>query len=861
MSDTTPMMRQYGRLKEQHRDAILFFRLGDFYEMFRDDAIVASRILGLTLTKRQDVPMCGVPHHAARGYIARLIAAGRKVAICEQTRMPAGGGLAEREIVEVVTPGTVVDEDYLDATANNYLVSIAARAGRLSFAYVDISTGEFGIAECALRDAAGFLKREFTRLEPREVLIQQSLLDDAAIADVIDERRLLVSRYPDWSYDVDAAHRRVREILGVLNLKAYGIGDDSSAPLAGGLLVDYLADTARSVLPHIRELRVQAHEHSVGLDESTIRNLELTANLHDGTRRYSLLDTIDQTRTTMGARMLRQWLLAPLIDRDAILERQRPVSALHRSQSVLTVVRDHLSGVLDIERLAARAGMRRAHAKDLVALRASVASVLALRSRIDGAVTHPLPLDRLSECASHQLCELVTLLDSALIDEPSMLLTEAKMIRRGFDAELDQFTHLRENSRSILETYVGEERELTGITTLKVRYNRMLGHFLEVTKANAARVPDRYVRRQSLANAERFSTERLAEIDASLSEADERIIDRERELFIELRERVAELVPLLLELAALVAELDVVQSFAHAATRYGYVAPTLTDDPRIAVLAGRHPVVEANIAAGSFIPNDLALDGSDAFFALITGPNMAGKSTYLRQTALIVLLAQIGSYVPADDAEIGIVDRIFCRVGASDNLARGESTFLVEMNEAAFILRTATAKSLVIMDEIGRGTSTNDGRAIAQAVVEYLCHTIRPRTLFATHFHALTRVQAPGLRNLSLGVCEQDGEIVFLKRVEDGPSNNSYGIHVARIAGVPRRVTDRAEEVLRTILEHDEPDALYEQPTFTTDRSQATLFNPEELIVGELRALNLDELRPVDAIARLARWQDELSTR
>ena len=864
MPESTPMMQQYARIKDRHRDAILFFRLGDFYEMFRSDAVEASQLLGLTLTSRQNVPMCGVPYHAARGYIARLIRAGRKVAICEQVKQPDGKGLADREVVQIATPGTVTDEDYLEATANNYLVSVGSTADRISLAYVDLSTGEFGVASTPRQEAAAFLRRELARLQPREALVQQSLLEDDLVSRALEERsELLVNRFPDWNFDLRTSYERVCRLLGLINLKAFGIDERSAAPLAAGLLIDYVSDTSKSVLAHIRTMSVDESRSCVGLDESTIRNLELVANLQDNSRRYTLLETITYTRTSMGARLLRQWLLAPLRDAERIRARQSQVTLLYRNQRELGQLRDELSQVLDLERLAGRVAMERAHAKDLVAIRTSLARALSLHEALAGGPLAALDFCRSFDDGSRSRCRALTdLLARALPDEPSTVLTEANLIRRGYSEELDALHALRDNSRGVLERYVAEERESTGIGSLKVRYNRVIGHYLEVTKANVGRVPKHFIRRQSLSNAERFTTERLAELESALNDAAERIVELERGLFLEVRDRVASGLGDLLDLASYLSRLDVIQSLAYAATVRGYVAPRIVAEERLSVTAGRHPVVEAHLPAGAFVPNPLRLDTADAFFGLITGPNMAGKSTFLRQSALIVLLAQIGSYVPADDAEVGIVDRVFCRVGASDNLARGESTFLVEMNEAAFILRTATSRSLVIMDEIGRGTSTNDGMAIAQAVTEYLVHSIRPRTLFATHFHELTAIEAPGIVNLSLSVAEDGDQIVFLKRVEEGPSNNSYGIHVAKLAGVPVPVIRRAQEVLDVILSRKEPDGKrIARPRFDSHPAQVDLFEPGELILQELASIDLDEMRPVDALARMARWQEEIARR
>jgi DNA mismatch repair protein MutS len=860
MADATPMMRQYGQLKEQHRDAILFFRLGDFYEMFREDAVIASRILGLTLTKRQEVPMCGVPYHAARGYIARLIAAGKKVAICEQTRLPEGGkGIAEREVVEVVTPGTVVEEDYLRSDANNYLVALAADSDLLSIAYIDLSTGHLGLSGRPLSDAATAVRTELSRLAPRELLVQESLLERAEIARVLTERSdALLNRYPDWQFDRSASFSRLCTLLGVQNLKAFGIQEADPVLLAAGTLIDYVRETSHSTLSHVREIALSSAEQRLELDESTIRNLEVTANLQDSGRKYSLLEVIDFTQTSMGSRLLRRWLLSPLRDRAEIERRQHQVTALYRSQATLGSIRQLLNEVLDLERLAGRIAMERAHAKDLVAVGTSLRRALKLSSLISSSLPECLAYQQLVTDYLAAATQLAQLIERALLDEPSTVVTEGRLIRVGYDPELDRLKAIAENSREVLEGYVAEERSQTGVSSIRVRHNRVLGYFLEVSKANGERLPPRFVRRQSLSNAERFTTERLGDIEREINEAGESIVERERELFFSVLGEVEQQLTMLLAFSGALAELDVLQSFAQAATVRGYNAPELFDDTRMVIEAGRHPVVEAHMPPGEFVPNGVSLDHEEQFLALITGPNMAGKSTYLRQAALIVLLAQTGSYVPADVARIGLADRIFCRVGASDNLARGESTFLVEMNEAAFILRNATTRSLVIMDEIGRGTSTNDGRAIAQAVLEYLTHKVRPRTLFATHFHTLTSVTAPGLFNLSLGVTEQNGRIVFLNRVQEGASNNSYGIHVARLAGVPHAVIERAQEILQAVVEHEEPELSLSTPQFNRQEKQAALFDPAELILSELRAISVNEMKPVEALARIARWQEEL---
>ncbi|NBF41836.1 MAG: DNA mismatch repair protein MutS [Spirochaetes bacterium] len=877
MSDSTPMMQQYARMKRAHRDAVLFFRLGDFYEMFKGDAEEVSRLLGLTLTQRNGVPMCGIPYHAAHGYIARLIQAGKKVAICEQTHVPESGkGLADREVTEIITPGTVTEEDYLEAGRNNYLVAIAASRGYLTEAYIDLSTGEFETTLFPLERARERMRQELARLQPREVLVQETLLEEhPELATTLEERDgLVLNRFPDWSFDLQAGRERLLELLGVANLKGFGIDDDSEELVPVGVLLDYVEDTARSLIPHIRGVSPYRDSEHVVLDEATQRNLEIVQNMTEGSRRYTLLSVVDYTRTAMGARTLRKWLLNPLKDKTAIEARHDRVDALYHSQMLLSNLRDRLGRILDIERLVARVGLDKAHGKDLVAIRNSLEAALDLEGLVppellDGESVAGTSVDR------EELAGLGRVLARGLLDSPSILLTDGNIIREGYDEKLDELKGLLSNSRSYLDAYLEEERAASGIGSLKIKYNKVLGYFFEVTKTHVQKIPEHFVRRQSLVNAERYSTERLAELESRLNSASDQIVELERRLFLELRALVKKQIPRLLAVCDAIAALDCYHSFAWAATRNGYVRPRVSESDTISIRGGRHPVVETHLPPGSFVPNSLELDGNTQGFALITGPNMAGKSTFLRQTALIVLLAQAGSFVPADDAEIGLTDRIFCRVGASDNLARGESTFLVEMNETANILRNASRHSLIIMDEVGRGTSTNDGLAIARAVTEHILDVLQARTLFATHYHELTSLDHARLVNLSLRIAEEEGRIVFLKKVTEGPSNNSYGIHVARLAGLPEAVLDRAEAVLAGILAgRDGTDTTVStalsgagvtagspaNPAVGKPGGQNSLFDPAELIEREVRSVKVDETTPLEALELISRWQRQLDS-
>jgi len=874
MAETTPMMSQYRRIKDEFTDSIVFFRLGDFYEMFDGDAREASALLDLTLTQRAGVPMCGIPYHAATSYISRLLAAGRKVAICEQLTQP-GKGIMSREVVEVVTPGTVLDEGYLTRNANNYLVALAKVRDRLALAYADVSTGELRATSFAYADRSAILRRELHRIEPREALTQESLLvDDPVTRDLLGEREgLLVNRYPDWSFDPESCRRALERQFGVANLKGFGLREGAPEIVAAGALLEYLGRTARRSLGHVSALDLYADSSFVELDEATQRNLELLANLQDGSRKYTLLEVLDECRTSPGARMLRRWILSPLKDRQAIERRLSSVEALYRSQVLLSRLRDALGGVMDLERLTARVSMDRAHAKDLLAVASTLKAVLSVEALLvqpasGGAAKDLRALAQPVTGHTAEATSLVELLDRAISDEPSILLTEGNLIRRGYDAELDRLHGLKDNAREILEKYLMEEKERTGIASLKLRFNRIIGYYFEVTKSNLHLVPPTFIRRQSLVGGERYTTDRLADLESEINDASEKIVEIERNLFLEIRARVREAVPWLLSVCAAMAELDVLQSFAFAATVRGYVRPRVDEGAELSIKDGRHPVVEAHLPGGAFIPNSLECPGDGKFFIILTGPNMAGKSTFLRQVALITLMAQMGSFVPASAADIGIVDKVFCRVGASDNLARGESTFLVEMNETAHILRSATPRSLVIMDEIGRGTSTQDGLAIARAVCVSILQGTRARTLFATHFHELTDLEHPSISNLSMDVRDTDGQVVFLKRVKEGPSSNSYGIHVAKLAGLPAETILLAE---RFLVEEESapppapPAAPAQVPPAASGgaspRAQEQLFSPQELVAQQIAGLQPDRMTPLEALEMLVRLKRELTDR
>ncbi|MFW5995585.1 MAG: DNA mismatch repair protein MutS, partial [Spirochaetia bacterium] len=799
------MMRQYAQLKERYHDAILFFRLGDFYEMFRSDAEEGARLLGLTLTARQGVPMCGVPYHSARGYIARLLEAGRKVAICEQTKIPAKG-LAEREVVEVVTPGTVTEEDFLDQKRNNYIAALYRERSSIHICYADVSTGELVTSRVPADDPAS-LRAELSRIDASELIVQQTLAnEDSPIGSVVRSiSRATIDRMPDWHFDRAFGFEYLVRHFQLSNLKGFGYSGDEPELAAAGVVLQYLRDNAGGNLSHIRSIERRSDDRYVVLDESTQVNLEL---VQPGPRGgHSLRDTVDETCTAMGSRLLARHLLAPLTDPAAIGRRLDAVDVLYHNQTRLSDIRDALSRTADLERLAARVAMRRAHAKDLKAVgrgltRAQEISDLLepVTSEDGGSTGNP------SACKNNPLEELTTLLrapsleeladsiEAAFLDSPSTASNEGGMFRPEYDSELSRLSRLQGDSQRLLDELLEHEQLQTGVSSLKLKHNRVLGYFFEVPKSRTGDLPEYFRRRQSMSNAERYTTDRLAQLEREIVSAYEQAIEREQELFEAFREHVAGFHREISDCARAMAELDVYASHAYAATMHGYVRPNVDGSVALDIASGRHPVVEVHLPDGEFVPNSLDLGREP--FVLLTGPNMAGKSTFLRQTAPIVLLAQCGSYVPAEHAHIGAVDRIFCRVGASDNLARGESTFLVEMNETANILRFAGARSLVIMDEVGRGTGTIDGISIAQAVSEYLVLELGSRTLFATHYHELTSLKLPGMRNMRMAVSEEAGEVVFLMRVEDGPSHRSYGIHVAKLAGLPAPVVQRADELL-----------------------------------------------------------------
>jgi DNA mismatch repair protein MutS len=952
---TTPLMRQYHALKKQHPAALLLFRLGDFYELFFEDAVVASRILQITLTARnkekgEAIPMCGVPYHAAENYIARLIRAGHKVAICEQMEQPGPGkNLVRREVVRVLTPGTASGAGLVEPKENNYLAAVArngfvgaeklalgatvsgasqrtsqskATAGPLiGLAFVDLSTGEFRTTEFSGERAEARLRDELGILRPREVLLPRPVtLFPAAVPTEMDGLGAVETRLDEWVFKPDYAERLLEEHFRVAALDGFGLEGHSQATAAAGAIVHYLKETSaiggrkpedQAAIPsqrpsgtgleHLDRLTYYEQQDAMILDSVTVRNLELVEPAAADDSSATLLKAIDQTCTGMGARLLRRWILRPEISLPEINDRLDAVSGLKLQTVVREELRKELEGILDLERLTSRVTLGVATPRDLLALRQSLYKLPALRAlmgppaaQANGGAQYVNSTRRLHELRE-QLDELADVRDKiarGIADDPPAMAADPGVIRRGFNAELDDLRDITTRGRQIIASMEERERKRTGIASLKIRYNQVFGFYIEISKANLHLAPADYDRKQTLVNAERFTSTELKEHEQKVLSAEERMQEIERRLYSEILEAVAREAARLRGTAAAIAQLDVLVNFARLAAMRNYTRPEFTETriPRstlrtaasavadkasketsrgiLMIAGGRHPVIETLLQdrGERFVPNDLYLDDRSQFLLVITGPNMGGKSTYLRQAALISILAQMGSFVPAAQAKLPLLDRIFTRIGASDNLARGRSTFLVEMSEVAAILNTATPASLVLLDEVGRGTSTFDGLSIAWAVVEALHSGARPRTLFATHYHELTELEQllPGVKNVHVSVQEAGSEIVFLRRVEPGSANKSYGIEVARLAGLPSDVIARAREILRRHEQKEEKLTEELSPGAVSDKAasmahQTSFTAIDESVLEALRGADLNKLTPLEAMLLLAALQKQLS--
>ena len=859
MAKTTPMMQQYLEIKSDYPDAILFFRLGDFYEMFMEDAVVASRILNITLTARNkgaaaEIPLCGIPFHSCQPYIAKLVQHGHNVAICEQVEDPKSAkGIVKRAVVRVVTPGLVVDTDTLDPRRNNYLMALSnIDDERYGVAYVDITTGEFRVTELPdLESIAG----EIVSRDPAEVLISDGTVGDQLI-DVLQNslQGRIINRPPDWAAAEDRARQVLLEFFPGSSLEGFGCHDMPGAIQAAGMVLYYLEETQKGAASHLQTLQTYYVCDHMVLDDFTRRNLELTGSLHDGGRRGSLIGVMDRTVTAMGARKLRHWMTHPLVALQEIKARHNAVEELVQESLCRDDLRRTLDDVYDLERLNGRIAMATGNAKDLAALRTSLEKlpqIIDLLKQIES----PLLIE-LRESLD-PLPDMVELIARAIVDDPPFVMREGGLIREGFYAELDELRGISREGKGWIARLEQEEKERTGIPSLKVRYNKVFGYYIEVTRSYLERVPEDYQRKQTLANAERFITPTLKEYEEKVLGAEERVVVIEYDLFQEVRQQVACQGRRIQETADRVAALDVLLGLADLAHERNYCCPTMDESTELLIEDGRHPVIETMDLGERFVANDVHMDTVERQILIITGPNMAGKSTFMRQVALLVLMAQMGSLVPAKKAKIGIVDRIFTRVGASDNLARGQSTFMVEMTEAANILNHATPRSLIVLDEIGRGTSTFDGVSIAWAVAEYLHDNakVAAKTLFATHYHELTDLAQTRERvqNYNVAVKEWNDQIIFLRRIVKGGASHSYGIQVARLAGLPDAVIERAKEVLRN-LESGEYEAgaprlaRSKHAVKIVETPQLGLFEQPDPVRQRIEEMDVSVLTPLEAL-------------
>ncbi len=861
MVKITPMMKQYLEIKADYPDAILFFRMGDFYEMFLEDAVVASRILNITLTARNkgaddEIPLCGIPFHSCQPYVAKLVQNGHNVAICEQVEDPkTAKGLVKRAVVRVVTPGLVVDTDTLDPRQNNYLMALTPLDDCCGVAYVDITTGEFRVTE--LPDPESTAGEVLSR-DPAEILVAEGDAGDQlidALQNTLQGR--IVNRLPDWTAAEDRARQVLLEFFPGSSLESFGCHDMPSAIQAAGLILYYLEETQKGAASHLQPLLTYHVRDHMVLDDFTRRNLELTETLHDGGRRGSMLGVMDRTVTAMGARKLRHWMTHPLVDLKRIEERHSAVEEFVRQSLCRDDLRRALGDVYDLERLNGRIAMATGNAKDLAALRVSLEKLPQI---IDLLETIESPL--LSDLRKNLdlLPDMVELISMAIVDDPPFVMREGGLIRDGYHEELDELRSISREGKGWIVRLEQEEKERTGISTLKVRYNRVFGYYIEVTKSHLEHVPEDYQRKQTLANAERFITPTLKEYEEKVLGAEEKVVQIEYDLFQRVRLQVAKQGQRLQATADKIAILDVLLGLADLAHERNYCRPLMDESTELLVEDGRHPVIETMNLGERFVANDVHMDTVERQILIITGPNMAGKSTFMRQVALLVLMAQMGSLVPAKKAHIGIVDRIFTRVGASDNLARGQSTFMVEMTEAANILNHATPRSLIVLDEIGRGTSTFDGISIAWAVAEYLHDNakVAAKTLFATHYHELTELAETRERvqNYNVAVKEWDDQIIFLRRIVKGGASHSYGIQVARLAGLPKPVIERAKEVLHN-LESGEYEAgaprlaRSKRAGKVKEKPQLGLFEQPDPVRQRIEEMDVSVLTPLEALNML----------
>ncbi len=883
MAELTPMMQQYMKTKEEYKDCILFYRLGDFYEMFFDDAKIVSKELELTLTGKncgleERAPMCGVPFHAVDGYLSRLVSRGYKVAICEQMEDPAlAKGLVKREVIRVVTPGTNLNVQALDESRNNYIMSIVYVSDRFGISFADVTTGDYFVTEV---DSVRKLLDEICKFSPREIVCNEALVMSGIDTEELKER-LGITLYSleNWYFDDELCRRGLLEHFQVKSMEGLGVGDLGCGVIAAGALLRYLTETQKTSLSHLTRLQPYVSGNFMLIDSSSRRNLELVETLREKQKRGSLLWVLDKTKTAMGARMLRSFLEQPLIDPEEIERRLAALEELNSHLITREELREYLSPIYDLERLIGRISYQTANPRDLIAFKTSLGMLPHLKTLLS-ELESPLLLEIQEDLDDLQ--DLYDLIERSIQEEPPITIRDGNMIRDGYHEEVDRFRKAKTEGRSWLAQIETKERERTGIKNLRIKFNKVFGYYLEVTNSYKELVPEDYIRKQTLTNAERYITPELKELEDTILGAEEKLTALEYELFTGIRDQIAAQVLRIQRTAKAVARLDVFTALAYVADKNHYVRPKINRRGRIQIQNGRHPVVEQMLPGNLFIANDTCLDNDSNRISIITGPNMAGKSTYMRQTALIVLMAQVGSFVPAEQADIGIVDRIFTRVGASDDLASGQSTFMVEMNEVANILRNATADSLLILDEIGRGTSTFDGLSIAWAVIEHIADRklLGAKTLFATHYHELTELEGTmeGVNNYCIAVKEKGDDIVFLRKIVKGGADRSYGIQVAKLAGVPDSVIQRAKELVEELSQADisvkAKHIAQESRTKTkqkgrqkkydeVDLEQISLFDTvrDDDVVKELEELDISNMTPMDAMNTLYRLQNRLKNR
>ncbi len=861
MAGVTPMMQQYLDIKAKHKDCILFFRLGDFYEMFYEDATLASKELELTLTGKdcglsERAPMCGVPFHAATTYITRLIDKGYKVAICEQLTDPAlSKGLVERDVIRIITPGTVVDPAMLDEKSASYVLCVAFSGKAASLAYADVSTGE--LVAHLLADAERTLRDELMRIRPHEIVVNNIEQLTPYLSESVS-----CSALPDSAFQKKNAEQAIFEHFGVMSLASLGLEDRDKRAIAAGALLRYLNDTQKNALCHITQLTVYQGADTMFLDRMTRRNLELTESLRSGERRGSLLWLLDKTHTAMGARLLRSWVESPMLSRERIQARLDAVEAFKNDFMTAGELSQALEDVADMERLLGKISYNSLTARDCLALNRSLRSVAPIKELLSRFSAAPI------QALTHTITPLDTLcglLERAISPDAPLTLGEGGVIREGYSSELDEYRDAATSGKQWILDMEASERQETGIKNLKIQYNRVFGFYIEVTKSNLGMVPLRYTRRQTLANCERFVTPELQEIERKVTGAQQMALALESTLFAGVREAIAREIGAIQQNALALKTADALLSLAQVARENGYVKPNLNENGTLRIVEGRHPIVERTVTDAPFVPNDVNLDTDENRMLIITGPNMAGKSTYMRQVALISIMAHIGSFVPAAEAEISLLDRIFTRIGASDDLAGGQSTFMVEMSETAGILRSATAKSLIILDEIGRGTSTFDGLAIAWAVVEYLLDRkkVGAKTLFATHYHELSELEGrfQGVKNYCISVMEHGEDVIFLRKIMPGGADKSYGVHVARLAGIPAPVVARAHEIQARLEVSDINQESISSNILEKKKKQdkqTDLFHlPQDDLLEELQNLDVLSITPMDALNILFRLREK----